>query len=132
MDLNNLTVFQLMKRKMDWMSENQKVIAQNISNADTPGYGARELEAFDFKKAMRSYNRLEPVMTSSAHQHGMPSAPQIGTIKETDPYETSPSGNSVILEQQVIAMQQNAADYQMALNLYQKQTSMLKTALVGR
>jgi flagellar basal body rod protein FlgB len=32
----------------------------------------------------------------------------------------------------VIAMQQNAGDYQMALNLYQKQTSMLKTALVGR
>jgi flagellar basal-body rod protein FlgB len=132
MDLDNIAVMTLMKRRMQWLSQNQKVISGNIANADTPHYSAQELEPFDFKREMRSTQRLQPTVTSVAHLHGESgSSTRVSTLDDRAPYETSPTGNSVILEQQMIKMQGNEADYQMALNLYKKTTDLFRTALRG-
>lgn len=37
MDLGNLKVFRMAMTQMDWAAQRQKVLAQNVSNADTPG-----------------------------------------------------------------------------------------------
>jgi len=48
------------------------------------------------------------------------------------PYEVSPSGNEVVLEQQMITVTQNAMDHQLALNLYRKQAGMVRMAIGQR
>ena len=37
-DPTQISVFQLMKSRMQMLGERQKVIAQNVANVSTPGY----------------------------------------------------------------------------------------------
>ena len=46
MDLFQLKLFQRMSERMGWLGARQEVLAQNIANADTPGYRARDIEDF--------------------------------------------------------------------------------------
>lgn len=49
--------------------------------------------------------------------------------RETDPFETTVSGNTVNLEQQMAKIGETQMGYQMVVDLYRKQISMFRTAL---
>jgi len=53
MDFNRLPILQMMTRKMSWLSHRTEVIAQNVANADTPNYRARDLKEVRFQKLVR-------------------------------------------------------------------------------
>ena len=38
MDLSSMGVFKLMAKKMDWLTQRQEVLAQNVANVDTPKF----------------------------------------------------------------------------------------------
>ena len=44
MDLNKIPVMDAIVKKMNWLNRRQRVIAENVANADTPGYLARDLK----------------------------------------------------------------------------------------
>ncbi len=46
MDLNKVSLFGMMKQRLAWLGQRQEVLAQNIANADTPGY-RRKLISFE-------------------------------------------------------------------------------------
>ncbi|MBT7747468.1 MAG: flagellar basal-body rod protein FlgB, partial [Alphaproteobacteria bacterium] len=48
---------------------------------------------------------------------------------QKDVYETSPDGNSVVLEQQLMKVTETKMDYELMTNLYRKHMGMLRTAL---
>lgn len=130
MDLGNLGLFKLMSRKMDWLTQRQEVLSQNIANADTPEYKGRDLKSFSFRDALSDNRRLTPVATNAAHLAGTRGPG--GTAQEQrsrDPYETAPDGNNVVLEEQMMRMSQNSMDYQTITNLYKKQVNMIKSAI---
>ena len=130
MDLGNLGIFKLMSRKMDWLTQRQQVISQNIANANTPEYKGRDLKSFSFRAALSDNRRLTPAATDSSHLAGTRGPG--GLAKEhkvRDPYETAPDGNNVVLEEQMMRMSQNAMDYQTMTNLYKKQVMMMKMAI---
>jgi len=130
MDLGNLALFKLMGRKMGWLTQRQEVLAQNIANADTPQYKAQELKPFSFRDALSEGRRLQPAATAAAHLTGTTAAS--GTVREQrvrNPYETSPDGNSVVIEEQMMKLSQNGMDYQTVTNLYRKQVALLKQAM---
>ncbi len=128
MDLTGMTVFRQLEQKMGWLSARQSVLAENIANADTPGYRPRDLQAF--ASLVDGRGGLPMQVTSPVHMVGSngntatPSA-------QRDRYaiETSPNGNQVSLEDQLTKMGENGMDYQFMTNLYRKQISMIKTAL---
>ena len=43
MDLNNLTIFQMANKELNYLTERQKVLAANLANSNTPGYVAKDL-----------------------------------------------------------------------------------------
>ena len=145
MPLQDLTLMSAMLTKMNWMETRQKVIAQNIANADTPGYQPNDVKPLDFKNLLKSSTSAvamgpsAPPVTGSAlsvtdpkHIVGNGSADTAGnnpTGEEKSPYEVSPAGNAVILEEQLIKMNQNFTDYQFTSNLYQKNMEMIKSSL---
>lgn len=132
MDLTKLGIFRLLRDKMSWHGQRQEVLAQNIANSDTPDYTPRDLAAFDFRAEMRKASRLQLAATSSQHLPGTQA--KGGEFKDGAqrmPYETTPDGNQVVLEEQMMKVGQNASDYQTITNLYRKQVAMLRTA-IGR
>lgn len=131
MDLRNLTLFDMTKTKMDWLAQRQKVLAQNIANANTPNYKARDLKELDFGREIEKIMqpRVETAQTHPAHQPG--TLPERGPFRDqtTKSYEESIDGNRVILEEQMEKVGSNKGQYELALNLFRKNISMLKTAL---
>lgn len=137
MDLSNLGLFKLIHKKMDWLTQRQEVLSENVANADTPGYKPRDLVPFSFKSAVResSTQGVHLARTDTAHIAGEgTSSRRVNdwsqrSLKDRKNYETSPSGNSVVLEEQMTKVAETSMDYQMVTNLYKKHVGMIKAAL---
>ena len=71
MDLTQIPLFEMLTRRMSWLNERQKVLAQNIANADTPHYVPRDLEPLDFESLTRSNRLSSPLTKSSLDEVGM-------------------------------------------------------------
>ena len=52
MGLFDLPILGALKSRMKWHAERQVVLAQNVANAETPGYGTRDLKAPDFRRML--------------------------------------------------------------------------------
>jgi flagellar basal-body rod protein FlgB len=119
MSLNQLPLFGMLRENMMYLGQRQAVLAENVANADTPGYRARDLQPQDFGRM------LERVRTRT-------SAAEPVAEMMRDPYEVTLSGNSVVLDEQLMMVADTAVKYQLASGLYTKHLSMIKMALGGR
>lgn len=152
MTTQNLTLLNAMVQKMDWLEERQKVIAQNISNADTPGYRPNDVTPIDFKSILAGSSSSLSLgaaaatgggikmasatsglaTTNSAHMGLGGTSSSSGKVQakqDKSPYEVAPDGNAVVLEEQLLKMNSNYTDHRFITNLYQKNIDMLKTAI---
>ncbi|MEO3429462.1 flagellar basal body rod protein FlgB [Pelagibius sp. CAU 1746] len=127
-------IFGLLGKRMEWLGQRQKVLAQNIANADTPDYVPHDLKPQDFRRMVeRNYQpTMKPDATQAGHIQTSSLKADGRGVEQKQRYETAPSGNAVILEEQLINVAQTQADYNAITNLYKKQVSMLKMALRGR
>jgi len=130
--LDQIPLFSLLKQKLSWSSARQSVLAQNVANSHTPGYEARDLKPFTFQDVMsKSGGRSAHLATTHSH-HVQQSRHAAGGHKlqgEAGIWETTPDGNSVVLEQQMFKMSQNQMEFQSALSVYKKSVSLLKMAV---
>src|ERR1700761_8213498 len=52
MDLSGIPLFTALQNKLGYLSEREKVIAQNVANASTPGFTPNDLKPFDQQPGM--------------------------------------------------------------------------------
>ena len=128
MNIQGIGLFRMISQQLRWLGQRQEVLSQNVANADTPGYQARDLAPVSFGDALQQAT-LRPAVTQAGHLLGKPADPAAAKVKTITPWEVSPDGNGVVLEQQMTQLAQTQADYQMATELYRKQIGMLKTAI---
>ncbi|SDR37154.1 flagellar basal body rod protein FlgB [Pseudovibrio sp. Tun.PSC04-5.I4] len=133
MALTDLPMFQALRQKMQWHQQRQGVLAENVANADTPGYRSQDLKDLSFSEMVNTEQRagnLRPVATVSGHitSGGISSGGRIKTTRASS-FERTPDGNSVVLEEQMMKIAENQIDYQTATSLYSRSLGMLKTAL---
>ncbi len=137
MDISQLALFQVMKSKMAYHSQRQSLLAQNVANADTPGYKARDVKAPDFAAIAKSYgaigsNNLHMERTSSGHIAApVMSSGQFASIKRGQTYERNPNENNVSIEEEMMRVADNQAEYNKVVSLYNKTVDLLRTA-IGR
>ncbi|GHB32400.1 flagellar basal body rod protein FlgB [Pseudovibrio japonicus] len=133
MALTDLPMFQALRQKMQWHQERQGVLAENVANADTPGYRSKELKELSFGDmvdAEAGSGALRPVVTSAGHISTGGIGSSVGTkTDKASSFERTPNGNSVVLEEQMMKIAQNQIDYQTATSLYTRSLGMFKTAL---
>ncbi len=134
MSVTDLPIVAMLRNRMQWQQTRQKVLAENVANADTPGFRARELKAprfqLDGSVAAAGLPGIGLERTSGVHLAGSgqaaPSEERTGTR-----FEMMPSGNAVSLEDEMLKAADNQSDYQLASLLYRKSLQTLRTA-VGR
>src|SRR5215212_8958164 len=63
MNLDDIPLFSMLKGRLGYLNQRQQVVAQNIANADTPGYTPRDLNGFSFKSHLN--DQTAAVGTSS-------------------------------------------------------------------
>jgi flagellar basal-body rod protein FlgB len=128
MSIADLPLLNQIKGRLTWLDERQRVIAQNVANADTPGYMARDLKApTDFARALQTSGGLGLARTSAAHMS--PSSPTVRFSAVDSPdSETTLDGNAVVVEEQMLKMTESRMAYDAAISLYQKSMQMLRMA----
>jgi flagellar basal-body rod protein FlgB len=129
MDYASLPLFSLMKAKLNYASQRQSVLAQNIANTDTPEYRAKDIKEPNFGNVLAQQGGLQMVKTSGKHMDAPMGVMNTSIITRDSTYEQSPTGNNVVIEEEMQRVAQNQAEYQKTLNLYHKTVSMFKTAL---
>lgn len=120
----------LFTEKMSYLNQKQAVLAENVANADTPGYKQLDVKAFSFGDAMRQAN---VGMTVTDPRHIVPASiagVNAQTFKSKD-VETLPSGNSVDIEGQMMEVSKTSGDYQAVASLYHKWAGLFKIAIKG-
>ena len=144
MDYGNIPLFNLMKSKLNYHSARQSVLAQNIANADTPDYKARDVAAPDFAAmvAARTGHKMQVSdaqdsrhasrmrVTHAGHLSGDGGGnPAMAVTLRKHTFELNPNGNNVSVEEEMAEVAKNQAEYVKVLNLYSKTVSLFKTAL---
>ncbi len=134
MTTQNLALFKALGAKMDFLNQRQRVIAQNVANADTPSYRPKDLKPVDFSQVLKNVTGEKNVTIRSTNAGHMPKVDEIRAPdprKQKETYEVAPAGNAVIIEEQLFKSGANIADYNLMTNLYQKNIGMLRIA-IGR
>lgn len=137
MAITDVPILSMLRTKMNWSQERQKVLSQNVANSDTPNYRGRDLKSPKFDDAVavsaRPVERVSLAATNPAHIGGglsLSGGSQYGT--EKGGYEVAPTGNSVNLEDEMIKVANNQMEYQAATALYTRSLNLLKVALGKR
>ena len=100
------------------------VVAQNVANADTPGYKAKDVASF-----AQSYARSpdgEMRATRPGHFSGADDAPPPLIQRRAS---GAPNGNSVSLEQEMVKAASARQDHDMALAIYRNTSSIIRASL---
>jgi flagellar basal-body rod protein FlgB len=130
MTLDQIPLFAMLKGKLGYLNERQRLISENVANADTPGYAPTDLKPFKVEKTVAG-----------------PAAPEVGTMRtsaghiaietEKKPFwqaqvqpdsEARLDGNQVVLEDQMIKMGEARLSYDAAIALYQKSLNLIRLA----
>jgi flagellar basal-body rod protein FlgB len=119
---------------MQWHQERQRVLAENISNSDTPNFKPRDLVAPKFNSSGASGSPMGSLaMMRTSASHIAPSGGSSSFAQNTKAgYETRPAGNAVNLEDEMLKVSANQMDYAAATSLYSRSLGLLKTAIGKR
>jgi flagellar basal-body rod protein FlgB len=130
MNLPDVPLFSMLRERMSWLHQRQDTLSQNVANADTPRYVARDLKPLDFDDTLNATRQGTAMMTTNV-RHIALTPSRSGTFEdhETPDQEASPNGNAVSLEMEMIKVSETQAEFQAAANLYAKAMTMMKTAI---
>ena len=129
MDISNLDIFRLSDQRMRWLNDRQRVISENIANADTPRYKARDLRPFAEELKRSGPAPLALNGTSEGMSLSGTIVPRPFAAPITPTVETAPNGNSVVIEEQMAKAADVRSAYELSTSIYRKQVGLLKTAL---
>jgi flagellar basal-body rod protein FlgB len=94
-----VSLFDLASQQAKWLSVRQTAISSNIANANTPGYGVREVEPFE---AVLSQTSVSMRATHPLHLVGANAVGEFNVRQVNDDHPTMPSGNTVVLENELM------------------------------
>lgn len=121
-------LMQALKTRMQWHQSRQKVLAENVANADSPGFKPSELKQPAIASSSSAVTVVSPMLTSAGH---MSLASLNGGFdgSKAQRFETTPNGNAVNLEDEMLKVAQNQSDFQLAASLYSKGLGLMKIAI---
>ena len=132
MALSDIPILSMLRTKMEWHQARQRVLAENVANADSPEFRPHDLKAPDFERQAQPVSTVSLTRTESDHIAGTAvSAPGFRSATAGG-YEIRPTGNAVSLEDEMMKVAANQMDFQAATALYTHSLNLIKTALGKR
>lgn len=128
-----ISLLDALHSRMGWLSGRQKIVAENVANASTPGFKPHDLAAQDFGTLMAGGSsgegQLGMMVTNAMHIQIQNPAPA-GAKEITAPdSETTMDGNSVVLEEQMLKMAESRQQFEAAVGFYEKSMSLVRMAI---
>lgn len=121
--------FDLLQQLLDATAVRHRVVAQNVANAQTPGY--RRLEV-DFEAELS-----RQVLSKGGYQAG-PAESSLArandiepTVRESDEPSNRPDGNNVDIDKEMALLSKNALLYQTYAQVLASKLAMMRSAITG-
>ena len=124
MDAGRSNLFDLAQQRLDWADRRQMLLAQNIANADTPGFAPKDVAPF--AQALARVGGPPLARTQPNHLAG--AAPLLSDAT-TQPRERSPDGNAVRLDEQLTKVADTQTTQATVTAIYRKYLAMFGLAL---
>ncbi|WP_293574052.1 FlgB family protein [Phaeobacter sp.] len=122
-----LNVFKIAYSMATHAGKRQALVAQNIANADTPGYNAKDIKPFKEVYAQRGHSG-DMVASRSNHLNGAGGTHMNWAVSETrgggDPNE-----NTVSIESEVLKGVEVKRQHDRALAIYKSSMKVLRASL---
>lgn len=97
--MSPIYLLELASQQSQWLSARQRITATNIANANTPEYKAADIQPF---ADVLDKTQFTMVATNSAHMLPENDTAVATRPEAVDTWETTYSGNSVSLEQEMM------------------------------
>lgn len=123
MDPTDIGLFQLADRRLAWVDKRQQVLAQNVANANTPGYEPRDLASFGGVLKSLGMTTTSPVHIAAA---GDAARSAVSGVPDR-----APGGNAVSIEREMSKVADTAGIQELVLNLERGYMGMFRT-VIGR
>jgi flagellar basal-body rod protein FlgB len=130
---DDIPVLGVLRQALGYHSDRQRVLAENVANANTPGYVPDDIPQSEFHRALsgaQSTQRVTLSATESGHIQGRIQSAGSGNWRATatPDSETTINGNAVVLEEQMVRSGENRMRFETALSLYQKSLALIRMA----
>ena len=130
MPISDIPIFSMLRTKLQWHQERQRLLAENVANADTPEFKPSDLAAPKFDVEASAVASVALMRTSPAHLASADGAASFG-LQHGGSFDVVPTGNAVTLEDEMMKVAANQMDFQAATALYTRGLGLIKTA-IGR
>lgn len=135
----DVPVLALLRQSIGFNADRQRVIAENVANANTPGYTPNDLDEAGFRQALRaemegrrtSTGGISMRTSDAGHigSSGVSNSSRNWQTTASPDSETTINGNSVVLEEQMVRANETRLQYETALSLYQKSLGLMRMAV---
>ncbi len=116
----------LAERRLHWLDRRQSVLAQNIANADTPGYRPSDLTPF--ARELAGQRRLTLARTDAAHGAGSRLA-AMNAGRDRLVAEVTPDGNAVSLDREALRVAETDSAHQLAMAVHRSFMGLFRATL---
>lgn len=115
-------VYQMAQVLMDKSLLKHQAVASNISNIETPGYKRVDFDS-GFEAQLQSMLKSGDMKALSTFEHKLSVDTQTPSVR--------PDGNNVQLEDELLAMNRNALEYEFLSKYMGRSFGKIKTAITG-
>lgn len=136
---DDVALLGLLRENLSYNADRQRVIANNVAHANTPGFTPQDIEQSEFERVIEAQMRgrrtttggIRMSVSSANHLSGQvnPDAGRQWSANDAPDSETTVNGNSVVLEEQMVRASETRMRYESALSLYQKSIGLLRMAV---
>ncbi len=127
MTTGNASPIALAERRLAWLDQRQRVLAQNVANADTPLYRPRDVVPFT-EHLSTAFGGAGVQRTHALHfaerGNGTPVVREDRRVGEA-----TPNGNAVSLDREAVRVAETDTAHALAFNLHRAFLGMFRTAL---
>ncbi len=116
----------VLTKVLDGTAVRQRALANNIANAETPGYHRQEV---DFASRLDELI-TQPTVGADRNQRAIEALPI--TLVEDTAAPVQPNGNTVSLEREMTEVARNSLQYETAVQMLKMKFAELRTAINGR
>ena len=127
----NLKIFSMASALAQHGAARQSIVAENIANADTPGYRARDVASFAVAYDVGNSNGPAGLQATRPGHHFAGEAESYSAAPREvyRPGAESPNGNNVSIENEIFAAAEASSDHQKALAVYRSALSVLRSSI---
>jgi flagellar basal-body rod protein FlgB len=131
---SDIPLLSMLQSRFGYLSQQQRGIAVNVANSDTPGFVPTDLKAFSYSlkgvAAPGGKLPMAPVSSQAGFLQGKAqTAAKAWQAQAAPDSEARLDGNQVVLEEQMMKMGKVRGDYDAAINFYEKAIGLIQLSL---